>query len=103
MGMHSIPFVGTAPDGKWLLMQNLDNSILTYGALNRIRLIKDKVFKGHHNTGYACQVSLSPDGRYVLSGDGKGRCYFWDWKTTRIARSIKAHDGVCIGTLWHPF
>ena len=48
------------------------------------------------------QVNFSTDGRYVMSGDGEGRCFFWDWKTTKIFRSFKAHDGVCIGCEWHP-
>ena len=52
--------------------------------------------------GYACQPGFSPDGRYVYSGDGEGRLWFWDWKTCKAFRTIKAHDGVCIGAAWHP-
>ena len=47
-------------------------------------------------------MGFSTDGRYVLSGDASGKCYFWDWKTTKIFRSFKAHEGVCIGAEWHP-
>ena len=47
---------------------------------------------------------MSPDGKYVVSGDGQGRVFFWDWKTTKIARSIKAHQsGPCMGAMWHPY
>ena len=38
----------------------------------------------------------------MISGDGEGRAFFWDWKTTKIFRSFKAHEGVCIGIEWHP-
>merc|ERR1711959_339510 len=100
--MHSMPYASTVPSGRWLLMQNMDNTILTYGAKERISLNRKKIFKGHSNAGYACQVSMSPDGRYVVSGDSNGKCYFWDWNSTRIARSIKAHDGPCMGASWHP-
>ena len=58
--------------------------------------------QGHMVAGYACRPSMSPDGRYVLSGDGEGKVWFWDWKTTKAFRSIKAHDAVCIDAMWHP-
>jgi pre-mRNA-processing factor 17 len=101
--MHSMPYVSIVPNGRWILMQNMDNTIHTYGVKDRISLNKKKIFKGHSNAGYACQVGVSPNGRYVLSGDGEGRCYFWDWKTARVTRSIRAHHGACIGALWHPY
>jgi WD40 repeat protein len=101
--MHSMPYVGKAPCGKWLLMQSMDNSIQTYSAGQRLGLHRKKKFIGHNNAGFSCQVGMSPDSRYVFSGDSRGRCYFWDWSTTKIARSIKAHKGACVGAIWHPY
>lgn len=49
--------------GKWLACQSMDNQILIFGAQNRFRLNKKKVFKGHMVAGYACQVDFSPDMR----------------------------------------
>ena len=37
-----------------------------------------------------------------MSGDGEGRCWFWDWKTCKVFRTLKCHDSVCIGAEWHP-
>ena len=38
-----------------------------------------------------------------MSGDAEGRCFFWEWsKPQKIVRTIKAHEGVCIGVAWHP-
>ncbi|PZC75510.1 hypothetical protein B5X24_HaOG206000, partial [Helicoverpa armigera] len=39
---------------------------------------------------------------YLVSGDADGKCYIWDWKTTKLYKKWKAHDGVCITSLWHP-
>jgi pre-mRNA-processing factor 17 len=63
---------------------------------------KKKRFAGHHNSGYACQVTFSPDGRFVASGSGDGKVFFWDWKSGRIFKSLKAHEKVVIGVQWHP-
>ena len=39
----------------------------------------------------------------MMSGDGAGKLWFWDWKTMKIFRSFQAHDGgPCIGSAWHP-
>lgn len=38
----------------------------------------------------------------VASTDGDGRLWLWDWRSTKVYRKIKAHDGVCIGAIWHP-
>ncbi|KAK3506595.1 hypothetical protein QTP70_010592 [Hemibagrus guttatus] len=100
--MHSMPAVTLSPNGKWLACQSMDNQILIFGAQNRFRLNKKKVFKGHMVAGYACQVDFSPDMSYVVSGDADGKLNIWDWKTTKLYHRIKAHDKVCISAIWHP-
>ena len=100
--MHSMPSVCASPDGSHFVGQSLDNTIMVYSTKERFKINRKKTFKGHNNAGYACQVNFSPDGRFVFSGDGEGRCFFWDWKTTRIFRKMKCHQGVCMGAEWHP-
>lgn len=100
--MHSMPFVALHPSGKFWAGQSQDNQILIYGALNRFKQNMKKRFLGHLCAGYAAQVGFSPDGRYVISGDAEGRCFFWDWKTGKIFTKLKAHDQVTIGCVWHP-
>ncbi|GBG86853.1 hypothetical protein CBR_g42136 [Chara braunii] len=100
--MHSMPSICVHPNGNWFAAQSLDNQILVYSTRERFRLNKKKRFAGHLCAGYACQVNFSPDGRFLMSGDAEGRCWFWDWKTCKVFRTLKAHEGVCIGCEWHP-
>eukprot|EP00897_Mesotaenium_endlicherianum_P008619 jgi/Mesen1/7786/ME000408S06893 len=100
--MHSMPSITVHPNKNWLAAQSLDNQILIYSTRERFRLNKKKRFAGHIAAGYACQVNFSPDGRFLISGDGEGRCWFWDWKTCKVFRTLKCHEGVTIGCEWHP-
>ncbi|XP_008806605.2 pre-mRNA-processing factor 17-like isoform X2 [Phoenix dactylifera] len=100
--MHSMPSISVHPNSNWLAAQSLDNQILIYGTKERFQLNKKKRFAGHIVAGYACQVNFSPDGRFVMSGDGEGKCWFWDWKSCKVFRTLKCHEGVCIGCEWHP-
>lgn len=53
----------------------------------------------------AVQVGFSPDGKYLMSGDGGGKLHFWEWSHPgRTLRTLPAHDKApCIGCIWHPF
>uniref|UniRef100_A0A1D1XFW6 Pre-mRNA-processing factor 17 n=1 Tax=Anthurium amnicola TaxID=1678845 RepID=A0A1D1XFW6_9ARAE len=100
--MHSMPSITLHPNSNWLAAQSLDNQILIYSTKERFQLNKKKRFAGHIVSGYACHVSFSPDGRFVTSGDGEGKCWFWDWKSCKVFRTMKCHESVCIGCEWHP-
>lgn len=100
--MHSMPAVTLSPNAKWLACQSMDNKICIFSAINRYKLHRKKQFTGHMVAGYACGLDFSPDMSYLVSGDADGKCYVWDWKTTKLYRKWKAHDGVCIQTMWHP-
>lgn len=65
--------------------------------------MKKKIFKGHNNAGYACQIGFSPNGKYMMSGDGSGSLFVWDYKSSKIYRKFQAHEGgACMGAQWHP-
>ena len=100
--MHSMPSVTLAPNGKWLACQSLDNKIVIFSAINRFKMNRKKTFDGHMVSGYACGLDFSPDMSYLVSGDGDGKCYIWDWKTTKLYKKWQAHESVCISTLWNP-
>jgi pre-mRNA-processing factor 17 len=101
--MHSMPVITMHPSEKFLLCQSLDNRIVVYQAGERYGLQRKKKMEGHNVAGYACDIAISPDGRFVCSGDSNGKLFFWDFKRTRILQKFHAHDkGPSIGAVWHP-
>eukprot|EP00171_Calliarthron_tuberculosum_P008252 IDg8252t1 len=100
--MHSMPVVAPHPNRKWLACQGMDNRVTVFSARDRFKLNSKKSFRGHIAAGYACGLTFSPDGRFLASGDSKGRAFFWDWKTSQMFRTLHPHKGVCIDVCWHP-
>ncbi|CAH8644532.1 unnamed protein product [Schistosoma rodhaini] len=100
--LHSMPAVSVSPNGKYLICQSLDNQLVVFNIFAGFKRMRKKIFRGHMVSGYACTVDMSPDMRYVISGDGDGYLCLWEWKTTRLLTKWKAHDGVCINCAWLP-
>nr|PIM01949.1 G-protein beta WD-40 repeat containing protein [Toxoplasma gondii COUG] len=100
--MHSMPAAAKHPSEKFLCFQSMDNQILTYDACGKFRMVPRKRFRGHLCAGYACKPAFSPDGKWLLSGDGNGKLWIWNWKNGKNVRTLQAHDQVCIDCQWHP-
>ncbi|PIA17755.1 WD40 repeat-like protein [Coemansia reversa NRRL 1564] len=100
--MHSVPALALHPHGRWLVGQSMDNRIAVYSAGEKLRPHRRKEFRGHLTAGFACQPSFAPDGKILVSGDAEGKVWCWDWQTTRIEGSWKAHNKVTICAEWHP-
>ncbi|CAB9496789.1 mRNA-processing factor 17 [Seminavis robusta] len=101
--MHSIPCLTMHPSQQYFCGQSLDNHIAVFQASNRFALQRKKKFSGHLVAGYACEMDISPDGQFLVSGDGNGKLCFWDWKRTRMMQKYRAHDkGPAICVAWHP-
>lgn len=101
--MHSMPVITMHPSERFMICQSLDNRIVVYQAGDRYSLQRKKKMEGHSVAGYACDIAISPDGRFVCSGDGNGKLFFWDFKRTRMLQKYHAHDkGPSIGVAWHP-
>ncbi len=101
--MHSMPAATLSPDGAHIAGQCMDNAIRVYSTQGRFSLAKNREFKGHVVSGYACQIAFSPNGRFLASGDEGGQLWFWDWVRCRKIKTLRGHTGgPCISLKWHP-
>lgn len=102
-GMHSMPAAVKSPDERYVACQSLDNKIVVFDvAGGKFRPKRKKVFTGHTIAGYACVPCFSPDMSYIVSGDGEGKVFIWDWKTGKLYSKFRAHEAVVIATAWLP-
>lgn len=101
--MHSMPSMTMHPSLQYFCAQSLDNTVVVFQANNRFALQRKKTYSGHVVSGYACEMAFSPDGQYLVSGDGNGNIFFWDWKKHKILQKYRAHtSGPAICCAWHP-
>lgn len=105
--MHSVPTMALHPNGKSFVGQSMDNQILVFRIGEKTKLNRNKSFtaNGFMSAGYACEISISPNGQFVASGDGRGNLFFWDWKSSKLHRKFKDvhfNHSPCISTAWHP-
>jgi pre-mRNA-processing factor 17 len=101
--MHTIAAVTSHPNGNYFAGQSLDNKIVLFDTRNKFSMVKKRSFKGHVIAGYACQIGFSSNGKFIMSGDGRGQIWFWDFNSGKILRKLQSHkNSPCIGAVWHP-
>lgn len=101
---HMFPMTRASlhPSGKYVAYQSSDNRIYVYGATDKFRQNRKKVFLGHNTSGHATEVAVSPDGQFVASGDNGGWVCFWDWKTCKMFHKMQASEQPVTCVQWHP-
>ena len=101
--MHTVTATALHPGGEYLACQSSDNQIIIYeNKGGNFRRIRSKKFASHYCAGYACSIDFSNDGQFLISGDERGKVFFYDWKTSKNFRAIDSHPSVCISSEWHP-
>ena len=72
-------------------------------ATDRFVRNRKKTFKGHQVSGFACNMDFSPNGKYLVSGDGNGKMFVWDWQSGKYLKKFNAHErGPAMSAVWSP-
>uniref|UniRef100_A0AC35THF5 WD_REPEATS_REGION domain-containing protein n=1 Tax=Rhabditophanes sp. KR3021 TaxID=114890 RepID=A0AC35THF5_9BILA len=103
VGLHSIPTMTKSPDQNWIVGQSMDNRIVLFELINdKLKFARKKNFRGHNTQGFPCTTDFSPDMSYLISGDGDGKIFVWNWKTHKLEAKWKAHEKQTMVSVWHP-
>ncbi|KAL6940645.1 hypothetical protein ACO0QE_004557 [Hanseniaspora vineae] len=100
---YAMPFVKIHPSHKMFLTQGMDNVIRTYQMVPKYKPQK-KRFTVHHSAGHGICFSCSPDGRYLASGDSKGKLMIWNWGSGNILKTFqvdRSHEPASV-VAWSP-
>jgi pre-mRNA-processing factor 17 len=100
--MYPMTRAALHPSGKYVAYQSSDNQIVVYGANDKFRQNRKKSYRGHNNAGTAIDISISPDGQFLASGDTNGFVCFWDWKTCKMYHKLPAGEQAITSVEWHP-
>lgn len=85
---HSMPTLDIHPSGNYFSTQSMDNSIYSYSMKPKYKRHTNKIFRGQKSSGYAIDLTFSPDGHYICSGDIRSKILIWDWTTTKLLKTI---------------
>ncbi|KAG7194040.1 uncharacterized protein KQ657_005243 [Scheffersomyces spartinae] len=99
---HSMPLAKVTPDGRFIALQSMDNTIHVIQGYGKYKFNRAKTFSGHITAGYGIAIDISPDGKIIMSGDSKGNAFFWDWKSTKLVRKFKVDNKPTTCICFHP-
>ncbi|SCU85251.1 LAFA_0D14686g1_1 [Lachancea sp. 'fantastica'] len=100
---YSMPYVAIHPENNYFAAQSMDNVIYTFSMKPKYKRHPKKKFEGHRCAGYGIELTFSPDGRYICSGDTRGQVFIWDWKTTHLLKQLEVPDKKPVTAIaWSP-
>lgn len=90
------------PENGFIIANTHVNSaaIFRIDETGRIKMNHKKTFTGHHTVGHSIGLTCSPDGKFLLSGDGNGKLLCWNFKTGAIVGDTKVFSATTNDVDW---
>ncbi|XP_020261657.1 WD repeat-containing protein 25 [Asparagus officinalis] len=99
---YTCPCVRYHPTNACFVAQSNANYIAIFSSRPPFKLDRYKRYEGHGVWGYPIKCNFSSDGKELASGSSDGCIYFYDYKSSRFLRKIKAFEEACVDVAFHP-
>nr|XP_048323539.1 WD repeat-containing protein 25-like [Ziziphus jujuba var. spinosa] len=99
---YTCPCVRYHPFDPHFVAQSNGNYIAIFSSSPPYKLNKYKRYESHGVSGFPIKCSFSLDGEKLVSGSSDGSMYFYDYKSSKLVKKIKAHEQACIDIAVHP-
>ncbi|XP_052058029.1 WD repeat-containing protein 25-like [Mytilus californianus] len=84
------------------LAQSHGNYIASFSASRPYKMCKSIRYEGHKLGGYKVGFDMSPDGRYIVSGDSEGKLYCYNYKSGHLIQTLHTQLDVNLNVAFHP-
>ncbi|KAL5548181.1 hypothetical protein UlMin_003412 [Ulmus minor] len=99
---YTCPCVRVHPSDPVFIAQSNGNYIAIFSSTPPFKLNKYKRYESHGVSGFPIKCNFSLDGEKVLSGSSDGCIYFYDYRSSKLVKKIKAYEQACIDIAVHP-
>ncbi|KAK1158699.1 WD repeat-containing protein 25-like isoform X1 [Acipenser oxyrinchus oxyrinchus] len=99
---YTCPSLALHPKESVFVAQTNGNYMALFSAQRPYRINKKKRYEGHKVEGYAVGCEFSPDGSLLATGSSNGVVHFYNYLTSRVVRTLPAHQQACVCVTFHP-
>ncbi|GFP90245.1 WD repeat-containing protein 25 [Phtheirospermum japonicum] len=99
---YTCPCIRRHPFEPYFTAQSNGNYIAIFSTKPPFKLDKYKRYEGHGVSGFPIKCNFSSDGNILASGSYDGCIYFYDSKSTKFLKKVKAYEQACVDVAFHP-
>ncbi|KAL3652505.1 hypothetical protein CASFOL_002186 [Castilleja foliolosa] len=99
---YTCPCIRRHPFEPYFIAQSNGNYIAIFSTKPPYKLDKYKRYEGHGVSGFPIKCNFSWDGNILATGSYDGCIYFYDSKSTKFLKKVKAYEQACVDIAFHP-
>uniref|UniRef100_A0A8C6TC16 WD repeat domain 25 n=1 Tax=Neogobius melanostomus TaxID=47308 RepID=A0A8C6TC16_9GOBI len=99
---YTCPSLALHPVEDSFVAQTNGNYMALFSCQRPYRMNKRRRYEGHKVEGYAVQCSFSSDGTLLASGSSSGSAHVFDFSSSQMVHTLRAHSQPCVSVSLHP-